>query len=126
MDTVDSTALRADAPLFLFQSYPGTQLFDYLLHSKRLNLGDTYFGTLASLSTGKLLNPDDLFWELVGKRNLISKNCRLIPLQLSLLRLQAGPRVSHFEDRLLHEHDQHRLRTVAQGQAPKNTQSAAL
>ena len=69
--TADSSALRVDgAPMNPSQLYLGTQLFDSLLHTKRLDLGDTYFGMLASLPIGKLLNLDDLYSELVGKREL--------------------------------------------------------
>ncbi len=69
--TADSTALRVDGfPLIPFQLYLGTQLFDYILHTKRLDPGDTYFGILASLPIGKLLNLDDLYSEHVGKREL--------------------------------------------------------
>lgn len=53
-----------------FHLHLGTQLFDYLLHTKRLDLGDTDFGMLALLPIGKLLNLNHLYSENVGKREL--------------------------------------------------------
>lgn len=59
-----------EAPLYPFQPYPGTELFEYLLSTGRVTLGDKYFETLASLSTGKFSMPDDSFCEHVGRREL--------------------------------------------------------
>ena len=77
--TADSTALRVDgAPMIPFHLHLGTQLVDYLLHTKQLDLGDTDFGMLALLPIGmlallpigKLLNLNHLYSEHVGKREL--------------------------------------------------------
>ncbi|OGR50725.1 MAG: hypothetical protein A3I11_02125 [Elusimicrobia bacterium RIFCSPLOWO2_02_FULL_39_32] len=59
-----------EAPLYPFQPYPGTELFDYLLNKGKLKVNDSYFEILSTLSTGKFSMPDDSFCENVGKREL--------------------------------------------------------
>jgi anaerobic magnesium-protoporphyrin IX monomethyl ester cyclase len=59
-----------EAPLYLFQPYPGTELFTYLLDKKTIELNDDYFIDLATLSTGNLRPPDRTYCEHVGKTEL--------------------------------------------------------
>lgn len=59
-----------ECPLFPFQPYPGTELFDYLLSKGRIRLDANYFDSLATLSNGKLSIPDQSFCEHVGKLEL--------------------------------------------------------
>ena len=40
-----------EAPLYPFQPYPGTELFDSLQEKGKVVLGDAYFEALATLST---------------------------------------------------------------------------
>jgi radical SAM superfamily enzyme YgiQ (UPF0313 family) len=59
-----------DCPLYPFQPYPGSELFEGLLASGRVRLDDRYFETLASLSTGRFALPDDSYCERVGRLEL--------------------------------------------------------
>lgn len=80
-----------DAPLFGFQPYPGTELFDYLLNKKRIALNESYFDSLATFSNGKLFElPADSYCENVGR------------LELHLYRLLFGFCTVYFLSYLLH------------------------
>lgn len=59
-----------DAPLFPFQPYPGTELFEYLLAKGKIRLNEAYFDSLATLSNGRLSLPDETYCEHVGKIEL--------------------------------------------------------
>tara|TARA_B100000686_G_scaffold355077_1_gene469652 strand:- start:163 stop:1662 length:1500 start_codon:yes stop_codon:yes gene_type:complete len=59
-----------EAPLFPFQPYPGTELFDYLVAKKRIVLSPDYFNSLATLSNGRLSPPDHFYSEYIGKTEL--------------------------------------------------------
>lgn len=59
-----------ESPLFFFQPYPGMELFDYLVKNNRVKLNDSYFNSLATVSTGKFSPPDFSFSEHVGKTEL--------------------------------------------------------
>ena len=59
-----------DCPLYPFQPYPGSELFESLRASGRITLNDRYFETLASLSTGRFSLPDESFCEGVGRLEL--------------------------------------------------------
>lgn len=59
-----------EAPLFLFQPYPGTELFDYLCSKNRVHLCDQYFNNLASLSNGNTRPPRETFCENIGRIEL--------------------------------------------------------
>ena len=59
-----------EAPLYPFQPYPGTELFNYLVSTGKVKTSDSYFETLATLSTGKFSIPDDSYCEHVGRREL--------------------------------------------------------
>ena len=50
-----------EAPIFLFQPYPGTELFDYLIKKKKIVLNDAYFDSLNTLSNGELRPPAQTF-----------------------------------------------------------------
>ena len=72
-----------DCPTFLFQAYPGTELFDYLLKKKKIKLDDNYFNSLASLSNGNLAPPDISYNEYMGRYELYFY--KMIILTLSYL-----------------------------------------
>ena len=59
-----------EAPLYPFQPYPGTELFDGLLKAGKLEISDAYFVALATLSTGKLSPPDASYCEHAGRLEL--------------------------------------------------------
>ena len=59
-----------ECPLFPFQPYPGSEIFEYLRSKGRVVLKDDYFDSLATFSTGKFGIPDDAFCEHVGPREL--------------------------------------------------------
>lgn len=59
-----------EAPLYAFQPYPGTELFDYLLHKNMIQLNHDYFDSLCSLSTGRLSPPEGSYCEHVGRWEL--------------------------------------------------------
>lgn len=59
-----------EAPLFPFQPYPGTELFDGLLARRRVELNDEYFEMLATLSTGRLSLPRQSFCDHLGRFEL--------------------------------------------------------
>ena len=46
-----------EAPIFLFQPYPGTELFDHLIKKGEIVLNDEYFDSLNTLSNGELRPP---------------------------------------------------------------------
>ena len=50
-----------EAPIFLFQPYPGTELFDYLIKKEKIVLNDEYFDSLNTLSNGELRPPAQTF-----------------------------------------------------------------
>lgn len=70
-----------EAPLYPFQPYPGTELFDYLLKAGKVELSDDYFNALATLSTGKLSPPDASYCEHCGRLELYAY--RLLGLMMS-------------------------------------------
>jgi anaerobic magnesium-protoporphyrin IX monomethyl ester cyclase len=59
-----------ECPLYPFQPYPGSALFEYLRSTGRLTLNDDYFEMLATLSTGKFALPPQSFCEYVGRREI--------------------------------------------------------
>ena len=59
-----------EAPLFPFQPYPGTELFDYLVEKNKIILSNEYFDSLATLSNGRLSPPDQCYSEHMGKYEL--------------------------------------------------------
>jgi anaerobic magnesium-protoporphyrin IX monomethyl ester cyclase len=59
-----------EAPLYPFQPYPGTELFEGLLKRDKIRLDDDYFETLASFSTGKLSPPKKSFCDSAGRIEL--------------------------------------------------------
>lgn len=59
-----------EVPVYPFQPYPGTELFQYLIEKGRVRLNDQYFDSLATLSTGKLTPPDDSYCESAGRLEL--------------------------------------------------------
>ena len=59
-----------ESPIYPFQAYPGTELFDNLLKEKKIKLDDNYFNSLATLSTGKLTPPDISYNEFMGRYEL--------------------------------------------------------
>ena len=72
-----------ECPLYLFQAYPGTELFDYLLKNKKIILNDEYFNSLATLSTGKLTPPNISYNEYMGRYELYFY--KIVSLVLSYL-----------------------------------------
>ena len=50
-----------EAPIFLFQPYPGTELFDHLIKKGEIVLNDEYFDSLNTLSNGELRPPAKTF-----------------------------------------------------------------
>lgn len=50
-----------EAPIFLFQPYPGTELFQYLIDKGKIILNDEYFDSLNTLSNGELRPPSQTF-----------------------------------------------------------------
>tara|TARA_Y100000590_G_scaffold289840_1_gene326242 strand:- start:2603 stop:4162 length:1560 start_codon:yes stop_codon:yes gene_type:complete len=59
-----------ESPVYPFQAYPGTELFDSLLKEKKIKLNDKYFNSLATLSTGKLTPPDISYNKFIGRYEL--------------------------------------------------------
>jgi radical SAM superfamily enzyme YgiQ (UPF0313 family) len=59
-----------EAPLFPFQPYPGTELFQYLIDRKKITLSDKYFDSLATFSNGRLAPPDQCYSEHIGRFEL--------------------------------------------------------
>lgn len=59
-----------ESPLFPFQPYPGTALFNYLIERGTIVVDDEYFDSLASLSTGNLKPPKNSYSESVGRYEL--------------------------------------------------------
>ena len=60
-----------DCTLSVFQPYPGSELFEELRAKGRIQLNDSYFDTLSSLSYGRFSLPDEIFCERVGNRELL-------------------------------------------------------
>ena len=50
-----------EAPIFLFQPYPGTELFHYLIDKGEIIINDEYFDSLNTLSNGELRPPSQTF-----------------------------------------------------------------
>lgn len=59
-----------EAPLYPFQPYPGSACFDELVEAQRIRLDDTYFLTLATLSTGRLGPAKESYCRHVGRLQL--------------------------------------------------------
>tara|TARA_B110000305_G_C19452823_1_gene649014 strand:- start:2188 stop:3753 length:1566 start_codon:yes stop_codon:yes gene_type:complete len=59
-----------EAPIFLFQPYPGTELFDYLISKKKIIINDEYFDSLNTLSNGELRPPSKTFNQYMGRHEL--------------------------------------------------------
>ena len=72
-----------ESPIYPFQAYPGTELFDKLLKEKKIKLNDKYFNSLATLSTGKLTPPDISYSNYIGRYELYFY--RILGLILSYL-----------------------------------------
>lgn len=58
-----------EVPLFAFQPYPGTELFDYLAQKNRIRLNDDFFDSLANFGV-KFSVPAATYCENVGKVEL--------------------------------------------------------
>ena len=61
-----------EAPLYIFQPYPGTELFDELLLTGQIHLEDDYFESLANFSTGLLRPPPRSMSNHVGRFELFT------------------------------------------------------
>lgn len=61
-----------EAPLYLFQPYPGSELFRGLVARGEIALNDSYFDSLAGFSTGLLRPPPRTFCQSVGRLELFT------------------------------------------------------
>lgn len=59
-----------EAPIFLFQPYPGTELFDYLVRKEKIIINDDYFDSLNTLSNGELRPPTQTFNQYMNRYEL--------------------------------------------------------
>ena len=73
-----------DIPLYPFQPYPGTEIFNDLVSKQRIKLNDQYFDSLATLSTGRLSPPDNSYSEHIGRLELYFYRCIGLLLSYSL------------------------------------------
>jgi hypothetical protein len=61
-----------EAPLYIFQPYPGTELFDGMFKDGEVNLDDEYFESPASFSTGVLTPPPRSICQNIGRLELFA------------------------------------------------------
>ena len=73
-----------DIPLYPFQPYPGTEIFNDLVGRQKIKLNDQYFDSLATLSTGQLSPPDNSYSEHIGRLELYFYRCIGLLLTYSL------------------------------------------
>ena len=59
-----------EAPLYIFQPYPGTELFDGLVERGEVTFDDEYFESLANFSNGALTPPPRSVCQSVGRFEL--------------------------------------------------------